>query len=207
MGGSDALGVVLAGGAGLRLAAGAPKALAMLERRTLLERALATLREVCGTVVVAMSPRRPLPAEQWRGCEPAWDADGAEGPLAGVLAGLAGPAWQRALVLGVDFPLARPAALQALLERLPGRQAVFPAPGGRLQPLCAAYARAAYAPLAQAFARGERSITSAVRALDACVLDDAALARLPGGLDNWLNVNTAQDLARAERALRGEGSG
>ena len=195
-------GALLAGGAGRRLGLGVPKALAVLEGRTLLDRALATLREVCDTIVVAMSPKRPLPPELRAGFETVWDPPGAEGPLAAMIAALAPPGWERAVVLGVDYPLARADALCALLDLLPGEAAVVPAPGGRLQPVFAAYAPNAIERLAAAFAAGARTTVPAVEALGPRVLDDDALARVPGGIENWLNVNSAEELEDAARRLR-----
>lgn len=173
-----------------------------IDGRTLLGRAVGTLREVCDDVRIAMPEERPLPRAAWIGMTAAWDAPGGEGPLAGVLGALSGPAWEQALVLGVDMPLASPAMLRALLAALEDRVAVVPAPGGRLQPLLAAYSRRAFFQLASAFDRGERSIVAAVRLLDPLVLDDAALARLPDGIASCFNVNTPADLAEASRRLR-----
>lgn len=200
-------GGILAGGVGKRLGLGVPKALAMLEGQTLLARAVATLGEVCDTVAISMPRARPLPREAWRGLDVRWDLLDAEVPLAGMLASLADPLWDRALVTGVDFPLARPAALRALLERLEGHIAVVPAPGGYLQPLLAVYSRKAFFELANSFDAGERSVVAAVRALHPLVLDDAELEKIPGGLENWLNVNTPADLAVAARRLSGRAEG
>ena len=199
-------GGILAGGAGARLGLG-PKALVPLGGMTLLERAIATLRDACDTIAVSVSPARPIPGSLLRGVEVAADPAGAEGPLAGLVAALAGRSWERAVVLGVDFPLARPVALRELLRLLEGHAAVLPAPGGRIQPLLAAYSPGALRHLEAAFAGGERSVVAALGALATRVLDDAALARLPGGLENWLNVNTLAELAEAARRLEARAEG
>ena len=78
---------------------------------------------------------------------------------------------------------------------------MVPAPMGVMQPLVAAYAAAAAAPLRAAFERGERSISRAVQALEPHVLEGAALARLPDGLDNFFNLNTPEDFAIASRRV------
>jgi molybdopterin-guanine dinucleotide biosynthesis protein A len=192
------LGIVLAGGAGRRLGAGLPKALVTLSGRTLLERAVATLYETCDDVVVAAPAQLALPA-----CPAprAADPEGAAGPLSGLIGGWrAAPGW-RAIVLGADFPLARAGALRALAARLAGEEAVIPAPGGRPQPLVAVYAPRALAALEASFAAGVRAVTVATAGLEAVRPDDAALAALEGGLDNFFNVNTPEDLAEAARRL------
>jgi molybdopterin-guanine dinucleotide biosynthesis protein A len=202
------LGVLVAGGAGSRLGLGSPKALVRVGDATLLERGLRTLAALCDDVVVAAPADLglPFPAESGRGRggrlpARAFDPPGASGPLAGVVAGLSSRAFESAVVLAVDLPFATPAALAALLGRLGDHQAVVPVPGGVPQPLAAAYAATARDILAVRLEAGERSLIRAVDRLDAERLDDDALARLPGGLETFFNLNTREDLAEAERRL------
>jgi len=202
------LGVLVAGGAGSRLALGIPKALVRLGGVTLLDRGLAILAAVCDDIVVTapVGIALPLPelARSPRGACAVRRADdplGTAGPLAGMVAGLTSVAFERAIVLGVDLPFIEPAGLAVLLERISGRLAVVPAPGGFPQPLAAAYAPEASAKLALRLAAGERSPTRALGALDALLLDDRDLARLPGGLESFFNLNSPADLEAAERRL------
>lgn len=202
-----ALGILVAGGQGSRLGLGVPKALAPFAGGTLLSHAIATLRAVCDDVVVCAPRSLDLPVPDELRVFDAEDAEGAAGPLAGVVAGLASRPFARALVLGVDLPLVDAGLLLALGERLSGNAAVVPAPGGREQPLAAWYAPSALVPLAAALARGERALVPAVLALSPLLVDDAALAALGAGADAFLNVNTRDDLAGAERAVsRGAGA-
>jgi molybdopterin-guanine dinucleotide biosynthesis protein A len=196
------LGVLVAGGSGRRLGRGVPKALVQVAGRTLLERALAVLAEVCDEVIVVAPATFPLPVVlPVQGALRVADVPGAAGPLAGVAAGLAARGFECALVLGVDFPLMRPAALAVLRDRIGGAPALLPAPGGVPQPLAAAYRPEAAPALAAALERGERSLTAAVLALAPRVLADTDLERIEGGLGNFFNLNTPEDLAEAEVRL------
>ena len=208
-GGTRTHGAIPAGGAGRRLGESRPKALVVLEGRTLLARAIATLGELCDSIAVSMSPRRPLPAEAYAGADAALDFAEGGGALMGLLAAAAPERWpaDRTLVMGVDYPLARAAALRTLIDRLGERAAVVPAPGGRLQPMLAVYSAAALRALRQRFDAGERSTVAAVTALDPVVIDDRELERFPGGLENWINVNTPDDLAEASRRLQARDAG
>ncbi|MEO5989115.1 MAG: NTP transferase domain-containing protein [Candidatus Eisenbacteria bacterium] len=198
------LGVVLAGGRGARMARPEPKALVMLLGRSLLARAQATLAALCDEVLVS------APAELELGVPAASrvaDPPGAQGPLAGLVAGLASRRFTRALVLAVDLPLATAAALRALEGHLAsGDDVVLAAPGGIPQPLAAWYAPSAAAPLAAALASGERSATRAVLALRVRVIESTLLAMMPGGESAYFNLNVPADLDEAERRCR-EGSG
>ncbi len=191
------LGVIVAGGRGVRLGSG-PKALVVLEGRTLLDRAIETLSRCCEEWVVATAPDIELPVD---GARLVHDAPGSGGPLAGVAAALSAREPTDTLVLGVDFPLARPQALAALAARRGNSPAVLPAPGGSPQPLAAVYGTAACAALRCALAEGETSIRRAALALGPLILDDVALAALEGGSENFFNVNTSEDLAEAARML------
>jgi molybdopterin-guanine dinucleotide biosynthesis protein A len=202
------LGVLVAGGAGSRLGLGVPKALARLAGVTLLERGVAILAAISDEIVVTAPAEMPLTlpetvASSRGSCavRRADDPAGADGPLAGIVAGLTSVAFERAIVLGVDQPFMEPAALEALLGRLPGRLAVVPAPGGFPQPLAAAYAPGAAAKLALRLAGGERSPTRALGSLDALMLGDRELAALAGGLDGFFNLNSPADLEAAERRI------
>jgi molybdopterin-guanine dinucleotide biosynthesis protein A len=196
----DAVGLLLAGGAGVRLGGATPKPLALLEGETLLARAMRTLESVCPTCALAAGDRADLPDPGWPRLA---DAAGARGPLAGVVAGLRFAGDRPLLVLAVDFPLVRSPFLGALLDRLvPPWQAVVPAPGGVLQPVCAVFAPSARPPLEARLAAGERSITAALDDLAVRRLDDAALADLALAPDELLNVNRPADLEEAARRLR-----
>jgi molybdopterin-guanine dinucleotide biosynthesis protein A len=202
------LGVLVAGGAGSRLALGMPKALVRLRGITLLERGIAILAPLCDEIIVTAPAGFALPlAARARSAggscavRRADDPVGTVGPLAGIVAGLSSVAFVRAVVLGVDLPFIEPAGLESLLERLGGHDAVVPAPEGFPQPLAAAYAPAAGSILGSCLAAGERSPTRALGSLDVRMLDDAELALLPGGIGSFFNLNSPADLEQAVRRL------
>ncbi len=191
------LGVVLAGGRGLRLGRDEPKALTVLAGRTLLHRARATLEALVDVVVVS-APRDLVLATVDAPRVP--DVAGAEGPLAGLVAALNSRPFTRAIVLAVDLPFASVAALHALGEQLmPEDDVVLAAPAGIPQPLAAWFAPSASAPLATKLAAGERSVTRAVLALRARVMGPDTLVRMPDGESAYFNLNTPADLAEAVR--------
>ena len=120
------LGVLLAGGRGTRLRAGVPKALVEVGGRTLLAHAIAALVPVCDEIVIAAPADVALPPLRHRRV-----TDGGEGPLGGLVGALESADWERAIVVGVDFPLLRGATLAALAARIGGYDAVRPATARR----------------------------------------------------------------------------
>jgi molybdopterin-guanine dinucleotide biosynthesis protein A len=192
------LGVLLAGGRGRRLGAGIPKALVPCGGRTLLARAQATLDALCDTVVVVAPHELDLPGASAVRID---DPPGALGPLAAMIAGLGSQAFDEALVLAVDLPLVTASALAALRALRGDALAVIAAPGSLPQPLAAWYASGAHAALEAALASGERSVIAACHALSPRLVGDDELATIPEGEGFQWNVNTLEELERAERML------
>lgn len=205
------LGVLLAGGKGTRLGAGVPKALAPLGGITLLERAARTLGALCDGVHVVAPAAMELPEVQ-AGRAPVTrqhDPPGDTGPLGALVAGLAPATCVEAIVLGVDLPFVTADTLRTLdqywhlFRSLPdGPCACVPAPGGVMQPMVALLHATAIPRLRRAYDAGERSMTAAMQSLMPLVVDDAHLARMPGGVDAFANVNTPEELAKAEARVR-----
>jgi len=192
------LGVLLAGGRGMRLGAGVAKALVPCGGRTLLARARATLETLCDDVVVVAPHELELPVPR---ADRVDDPAGARGPLAAMVAGLDARPFDEALVLAVDLPLVTAPALSALRALRGDALAVLPAPHALPQPLAAWYASGARRVLAAALQSGERSVIAACETLGPRLVGDEELAAIrEGGGFQW-NVNTLEDLARAERML------
>ena len=87
------------------------------------------------------------------------------GPLGGIVSALAHASAPRCLVVGCDMPLIASAPLALLLEEAASAdvEAMVPqTPDGRLQPLCAVWAKRALGPLSNALGAGERKITDAL---------------------------------------------
>lgn len=178
------LGVVLAGGRGTRLGLG-PKALLVLGGETLVARARRTLMTLCDEVVT-VAPRGVAERLDVEGVM----EDSGEGPLGAMVAAFGSREFERALVLGVDFPLVTGEFLAELLGRLEGHDATMPVVDGVRQPLVACYSGAAAAQLGAAWRAGERSPLAAIAGLD--VREEPGVA----GLDN---VNTLEDWERTRQ--------
>lgn len=187
-------GLVLAGGRSRRF--GAEKALAPLgEGRTLLDAALAVLAPACGPIAVSAREGSGAAAlAEARGLPWLTDPPGTpEGPLAGLLAGLA---WARGLGAPLlasapcDTPVLPPELVARLAETLrPGDEAaVARAPDGP-HPLCGLWRTSLAEPLAMLLADGHPPVRRALERLGGRFVDfpDAAA---------FANVNTRDELAR-----------
>ena len=181
-------GAVLAGGRGERL--GGAKAAAVLDGRTLLDRALGTLDPVCDRRAVVAKPGSPLPplpdgVERW--LEPEADHHPRHGLVEAVrrTSGVV-------VVLAVDLPLVTPRLLAELAGALDGGAvAAVARAGGKIQPLCGAYTAAALGIL-EAAPPDEPLVRTVERLAPAVVEADPSLLH---------NVNTPGDLERASLLL------
>lgn len=180
----DLTGLVLAGGGSRRM--GVDKALIDVDGRPLVAHVAERLADVCTVVLIASGGRR-LPDLRWRQVA---DRAPEQGPLAGILGGLAAATTPLVAVVGTDMPELSPTLLVTLADRWRGEPAIAPASGGRLQPLHAVYATAALPRLAALFDAGERSPTRALEQLRAATYDVAEAGP-------WMrSLNTPEDLAR-----------
>jgi len=136
----QACALVLAGGESRRF--GSDKALARFRGATLLEavlRGLSTL-QFAQIAVVAKDPGKY--AAYAGAAELINDARAVQTPLAGLAAGLRAARHETVFACAADMPFAADAALvDALISALAEHDAVLPAAGGVLQPLCAVWRR------------------------------------------------------------------
>ena len=166
-------GVVLVGGASRRF--GSPKALALVDGETFVERARRVLAAACDEVlVVGKAGELPFAVID--------DGSTVRAPIAGVVAGLRAAASAVAVFLPVDCPRVTPEIVRALGHAC--RDAAVPQTG----PLPGAWSKSALPVLERRLAHGPLGLYQAYEELDVVELrfDPALLA----------DVDTPQDLER-----------
>lgn len=181
----DAVGIVLAGGAGRRM--GGEKALASFRGAPLIAGPLAALGAVCARVAVVCKEETLLPdlppgIERWD------EPPDPRHPITGITYALES-AGRAIVVCAADMPFVTPDVLRSVAAPLgPGVRAVVAVSLGVPQPVLAAYAPAALGGLRAAPAGAP--LTETVLGLDPVVVEvDAAIA---------LSIDTPEALAAAE---------
>ena len=118
---------------------GRDKAVLQLDGRTLLEHALRTVREACGSAVILGS--RELYGNY--GVEVVEDIYPGCGPLSGIHAALTHTRTEFNLMIAVDTPFLSADFLRFMVERAVEARAMVTTPeiGGYRQPLCSVYSR------------------------------------------------------------------
>jgi molybdenum cofactor guanylyltransferase len=203
--------VILAGGRSSRM--GLPKAALPFGRSTILERLIDTLSSAFAEIIVVAAPLRDEPfsidrtlhgrAERTAPAHLIIERDAAafEGPVRAMRRGLARANNEIVFSCSCDLPLLRAELALALCATLvEGDDALIPQIDGMPQPLCAAYRREpAVAALDAMEAAGEKRLTLIAERLKVRTIDETALHAIDSDMRSFLNVNTAEDYARALR--------
>jgi molybdenum cofactor guanylyltransferase len=202
------LGAVLAGGGSRRF--GEPKALARVGGVPMVERARRALEPYASSVVALTSDPSVGAAA---GLPILADRPGSRrrGPLAGIEAAL-GRAEEKGLpgvvILACDLPLVPSAVVGLLVRRFlesPGRVVVPESPGPLgVEPLCACYPAACVAAVGEGVGR---SVIEVVRELGPLRVTLAEIDEVADSRTIFLNVNTPDELDRAERLVSPSGEG
>src|SRR5262245_47790958 len=186
------IGVVLAGGEGLRM--GRPKGSLVLDGATLAARAAQALRPLCGSVLISIAPGASNPAPGFDTVED--EPAAGRGPLAGIAAAFAVTGKADLLVLACDYPRVGSDLLDAIVTAAaPADDLVMVTdPRGRDHPLVALWRRTAEPVVIEALVEKEHKVQR--------LLPDLAVRRLGArelaafDLDWSLkNVNVPEDLA------------
>jgi molybdopterin-guanine dinucleotide biosynthesis protein A len=210
-GGAPDAGFVLAGGRSSRM--GRDKALELFCGRSLIEIALATLREA-GIEPAIAGARSDLSGA----ASVVEDVRPDQGPLGGICAALASTSAERVVFVSVDLPLLPASLIACLLNhaRLTGRAVTVTSVNGFVQTFPAVLDRAALPSLERSLQSGHRGCYAAFHAaaaalgqpvsvLPAEVLEQTGQVTHPSALPPvwWLaNVNSAADLKRAESIVK-----
>jgi len=184
---------LLAGGKSSRM--GADKAFLKFRGRTLLERALAVISQVCPSVAIVgdtaqFSNYGSVVEDVYSGC----------GPLAGIHAALLRSSAELNLMLAVDIPFMSEDLLSYLLSAAEQSSAVVTVPRTRkgFQPLCAVYRRE-FANVADlALRAGEYKIDALFKGVSARIIEEGELEKAGFSERNFFNVNTPEDRRAAE---------
>jgi molybdopterin-guanine dinucleotide biosynthesis protein A len=205
-------GAVLAGGAARRYG-GTPKGLLTVGGRRILDRVVDTVQSVTGAppLLIANAPD----SASWRpDLQTIADVRPGFGTLGGIYTALtAGPAegGEPVLCVAWDMPFVTTALLRALVDRMPDRggqyDAVLPESSGKrgLEPLCAVYGPACAAAIARRLESGDLKAISFHADVRVGIVPLAQVRGFGDPDELFFNVNTPDDLARAEALCRRHG--
>ncbi len=191
--------VILAGGLGTRL--GRDKAELLLGGERLVDRALRRMAWLGPARIVVTRRGQAL---QVAGVRLVADAAPYEGILAGLAAGLRAATTPWILALGCDMPFVQQGLVEMLLTRRDACDAVVPRLAVGIEPLHALYHQGALGAIEAAMQQGERRARVALDRMRVTYVDEDLLAQAGEPQRSFFNINTPEDLARAQALVEGE---
>jgi molybdopterin-guanine dinucleotide biosynthesis protein A len=188
---------VQAGGKSSRM--GEDKALIRLGGIPLIERVLTRIDGLADEILITTNRPETLAHLNLR---MAGDEVPGAGALHGLKTALSAARGEVVLILSCDTPFVSRELLEHLLDRAHEADVIVPKHGDKYEPLQAVYNRARCLPAVEAaLVSGERRMVSFYPQVRVLPIEEHVLSKLdPSGL-SFFNLNTAEDLERAEQLL------
>ncbi|TET34729.1 MAG: molybdenum cofactor guanylyltransferase [Anaerolineales bacterium] len=188
---------VQAGGKSSRM--GEDKALIHLGGIPLIERVLTRIDGLADEILITTNRPKTLAHLNLR---MVGDEVPGAGALHGLKTALSAARGEVVLILSCDTPFVSRELLEHLLDRAHEADVIVPKHGDKYEPLQAVYNRARCLPAVEAaLVSGERRMVSFYPQVRVLPIEEHVLSKLdPSGL-SFFNVNTAEDLERAEQLL------
>jgi molybdenum cofactor guanylyltransferase len=194
-------GIILAGGKSSRL--GRDKAFEPVGGVPIIERVIAAAGQTAVKLFIVSNDPRKFSAYSDR-AELLRDEIPSLGPLGGLYTALLATPDRHNFLVPCDAPFIQPELLKYLLKTLPGYDAVVPRSGERAHTTLAGYSITCLPAIEKQLSLGKLRVDSFFGDIRVKYLkDDDTRAYDPEGL-SFFNVNTAADLAEAEKLSIGE---
>ena len=190
--------IILAGGASSRM--GFNKALARLgQGATLIEQVVAKVRLLSRDIVVVANDE-----ESYRnlGLQVSPDVYPRTGSLGGIYSGLLAARHQHALVVACDMPFLSLPLWHYMLGLPRDYDVLLPRLNGQPEPLHAVYSKQCLGPIKDLVERRRLKIIGFLHRVTVRFLDEAEIERFDPEHHSFLNVNTPEELARADALWR-----
>ncbi len=191
-------GVIQAGGKSVRMG-GAPKALMTLGGRRIIERVLAALAPAVDDVLIVTN----TPAlYAFLGLPMVSDVLPDHGSLGGIYTGLHAATGGAVLTVACDMPFLSTDVARLVVARVGEGDVVIPRVGAQLETMHALYAKTCLPHMEDCLRAGQLKIIGFFGRVRVVEVPEREVARFGDPAVIFMNVNTPEDLARAEASLR-----
>ncbi len=188
-------GVIQAGGKSTRMG-GAPKALAEVGGRTVIERVVAALAPVLDDIlIVTNTPDRYA----FLGLPMVPDVFPDHGSLGGIYSGLRAARGATAFTVACDMPFLHPDVVRLVVERAAEADVVVPRVGDQLETMHAAYGKACLPHMEERLRAGQLRIVGFFDRVRVLEVPEATVAPIRAPEIVFMNVNTPDELAHARQ--------
>lgn len=187
-------GVIQAGGRSTRMG-GRTKALLAVGGRAIVERVVAALRPAVDELLLVTNTPDLY---AFLGFRMVPDVFPDHGSLGGIYSGLDAAATEHVFTVACDMPFLDSAVARLVAQRAPEADIVIPRIGGQLETLHAAYSKACLPHMEAQLLAHRLKITGFFDSVRVLEIPEAEIARLADPGVVFMNVNTPEELARAE---------
>ena len=195
---SDVTAVILAGGMSRRL--GRNKALEPFQGEPLIHRVIGKMGRIASNViVVANDVERVAELDLPDHVNPVIDEYPGKGSLGGIYTGLHASPTEWAVFCACDMPFPSPRLYRALLSNRDTNDAVVPLVEGRPEPIHAAYSRACLEPIREKLDADRLKISGFFDDVRVCYFTEDRVREIDPDLLSFFNINTRQDLEKANQ--------
>jgi molybdopterin-guanine dinucleotide biosynthesis protein A len=192
-------GVILAGGLSTRYG-GQNKAFLKVGGVRIIDRLFGVFSELFDEIIIVTN--QPLDFLEWDALI-VTDIFQARSSLTGIHTGLFHAGRPFAFFSACDTPFLKQEVVEVVLEEIePADDVIVPRTSQGLEPLCAAYSRRCLKPAEDHIRAGKLKIQLALKRSRFKYVPEARLREKDPGLISFFNVNTPEDLARAEELER-----
>lgn len=192
--------LILAGGKSTRM--GQNKAFVLIHGKPMIEVVLKKVSGMfeCLPILITNTPE----VYAYLGVKMIEDIIKNKGPLAGIHAGLSFSRNQFSFIFGCDMPFLNADLIRYMTEVESKYDVIIPKAGHYAEPLHAVYSKDCLAPIEASLVRNERKIISFFADVKVRYIERKEIERFPEGLMSFQNINTQDDLKRAQARKKGK---
>lgn len=191
-------GIVLAGGKGIRL--GQNKILETIGKRTLLERVISKISQLCREIIVVTSTEQTVPQSiSSPSLKIVPDISPGKGPLVGIYTGLKASNYWYNLVVACDMPFLNQALLRYMIQLSTNYGMVVPRLDNLVEPLHAVYSKDCLAAIEDMIKLNELSVNKLMGLVRVRYVEADEIDWLDPQHLSFFNINTKADLEKARK--------
>ncbi len=195
---ADVTAVILAGGMSRRL--GRNKALEPFQGEPLIRRVIHRMGQVASNIIiVANDHERVAELDLPERAIPVIDEYPGKGSLGGIYTGLRAAPTEWAVFCACDMPFPSPQLYEALLSRRGSSNAVVPVVDGRPEPIHSAYSKSCLEPIREKLHANELKISGFFDEVSVSYFTEDQVREIDPDLLSFFNINTQQDLEKANQ--------
>jgi len=189
-------GVILAGGESRRM--GRPKLFIEVGGVPMFERVYRVCHQVFSEIIIVANDRERVGA---CGDRIVPDITPGKGALGGIYTGLVHASNDRCFCVAADMPFLHMPLIRHMIERSPEGDVIIPRTSDGLHPLHAIYAKNCRKPIEALLSTGDLKIIDFFPEVTVIYLSEGEILQYDPLLRSLINVNTEDDLRRAEKLL------